>query len=118
MQENQLHVKPRREIKTASMRGQGREKATGRQVCPVDKKALWQSTAMQTFRHADCSGHLTQTLCSGPPVANSLGKHTGAWTLTQTNRPLLIAHEKAQRRREGGSETDAGRRLERNLIKP
>ena len=107
MQENQLHVKPRREIKTASMRGQGREKATGRQVCPVDKKALWQSTVMQTFQHTDCSGHLMpDALLREPPVANSLGKHRGAWTLTQTNRPLLIAHEKAPRRREGGGERD------------
>ena len=107
MQENQLHVKPRREVRTAPMRGQGREKATGRQVCPVDKKALWQSTVTQTFQHADCSGHLMpDTLLRELPVANSLGKHRGAWTLTQTNRPLLIAQEKAPHRREGGGERD------------
>lgn len=89
------------------MRGQGREKATGRQVCPVDKKALWQSTVTQTFQHTDCSGHLMpDTLLRELPVANSLGKHRGAWTLTQTNRPLLIAQEKAPHRREGGGERD------------
>ena len=64
---------------------------------------------------------MPDALLREPPVANSLGKHRGAWTLTQTNRPFLIAHEKGPRRREGGRERltrqTAGKEPDQTIIR-